>query len=590
MERTRIVSNADIARMLYEYADLLEIEGANTYRVRAYRNASSTVAVMARDLAEMVHQGEDLTEIWGIGETLADKIQEIVETGRLQVLDDLKEKLGPGIATLLQVRGLGPKRVNALYQKLGVTTLDKLEEAAQTGRIRDLRGFGEQTERTILEDIPRVRRESQRVLWIVADGAVRPLVAYLAEDSNVEEVAAAGSYRRGQETVGDLDLVAASDAGGKVIRHLLEYPEVEEVLSEGETRSSLRLRSGLQVDLRVVPRESYGAALQYLTGSKEHGVALRGRAQRRGLKVNEYGVFRDDASGGGASVPDARIAGATEQEVYEALGLHYIPPELRENRGEIDAADMRGGGALPHLVTLDDIRGDLQTHTVASDGQSTLEQMARAAQERGYSYLAVTDHSRHIGVTNGLDPARLAEQAEAIDRLNGRLEGFAVLKGCEVDIRDDGSLALPDDALERLDVVIGAVHSRFELSREAQTERIIRAMDNPHLRILGHPTGRLLGERPPYDMDVPRLIEAARERGVILEINAQPTRLDLDDVYAKAAKEAGVLFAISTDAHHASQLDFMRLGVLQARRGWLEPEDVINTRSLEELRALLRRS
>lgn len=579
MERTRIVSNADIARMLSEYADLLEIEGANTYRVRAYRNASSTVAVMSRDLAELVHQGEDLTEIWGIGEALADKITEIVETGRLQVLDELREKLGPGITTLLKVRSLGPKRVNVLYQKLGISTLDKLEEAAQMGRIRDLRGFGEQTERTILEDIARVRRESQRVLWVIADQAVRPLIAYLREDPNVEEAEVAGSYRRGQETVGDLDLVAASDEGGKVIQHYLQYPQVDEVLSEGETRSSVRLRSGLQVDLRVVPRESYGAALQYLTGSKEHGVALRGRAQRHGLKVNEYGVFRDDE----------RIAGATEEEVYAALGLALIPPELRENRGEIDLADLRAPGGLPKLVTLDDMRGDLQVHTVASDGQSTLEGMVRAAQERGYAYLAITDHSRHISVTNGLDPERLAEQAEEIDRLNAALEGFVVLKGSEVDILEDGSLALPDSALERLDVVIGAVHTHFDLPREAQTERIIRAMDNPHLHILGHPTGRLIGERPPYDVDVPRLIEAARERGVVLEINAQPERLDLDDVYAKAAKEAGALFAISTDAHHAAQLEYMRLGVMQARRGWLEPQDVINTRPVEELRKLLRR-
>ena len=581
MERTRIVSNADIARMLNEYADLLEIEGANTYRVRAYRSASNTIAVMSRDLAEMVHQGEDLTEIWGIGEALAAKIQEIVETGQLRVLAELRDKLGPGIVTLLKVRGLGPKRVNALYQKLGITTLDKLEEAAQTGRIREIRGFGEQTERTILEDIDRVRRESQRVLWVIADQAVRPLVAYLRADPNVEKAAAAGSYRRGQETVGDLDLVAASDAGGKVIRRFLAYPEVEEVLSEGETRSSLRLRSGLQVDLRVVHHESYGAALQYLTGSKEHGVALRGRAQRQGLKVNEYGVFRDDAPEAGA-----QIAGATEESVYAALGLPLIPPELRENRGEIEAA---AEGRLPHLVTLDDICGDLQTHTVASDGKSELEEMARAAQERGYAYVAITDHSRYIGITNGLDPERLAEQGDAIDRLNATLDGFVVLKGSEVDIREDGTLALPDEALERLDLVVGAVHSHLEMPREAQTERIIRAMDNPHLTILAHPTGRLIGERPPYDVDVPRLIEAARERGVILEINAQPQRLDLDDVYAKAGREAGAMMVISTDAHHAAQLDFMRLGVMQARRGWLEPQDVINTRSLKDLRALLRR-
>jgi DNA polymerase (family 10) len=582
MERTRTISNADIARMLYAYADLLEIEGANAYRVRAYRNASSTIAVMPRDVAEMVHQGEDLTEIWGIGEALAEKLQEIVTTGRLQVLDELEHKLGPGIATLLKVRGLGPKRVNILYQQLGITSLDKLEEAAQMGRIRELRGFGEQTERTILEDIERVRRESQRVLWAVADQAVGPLIAYLREDPNVEIVSAAGSYRRGQETVGDLDVVAASDVGGQVIRRYLQYGEVEEVLSEGETRSSVRLRSGLQVDLRVVPRESYGAALQYLTGSKEHGVALRGRAQRQGLKVNEYGVFRGEE----------RIAGETEEGVYEALGLVMIPPELRENRGEIDAADReRHGreGALPHLLTLDAMRGDLQAHTDASDGASTLEEMARAAQERGYAYLAITDHSRHIGVTNGLDPERLARQVEAIDRLNEVLEGIMLLKGSEVDIREDGTLALPDDTLELLDVVIIAVHSHFDLSREAQTERILRAMDNPRAHILGHPTGRVIGERPPYDVDVPRLIEAARERGVILEINAQPQRLDLDDVYAKAAKDAGVLMAVSTDAHHATQLGAMRFGVMQARRGWLEARDVVNTRPLEELRALLRR-
>ena len=579
MERTRTISNADIARMLYAYADLLEIEGANAYRVRAYRNASSTIAVMPRDVAEMVHQGEDLTEIWGIGEALAEKLQEIVTTGRLQVLDELEHKLGPGIATLLKVRGLGPKRVNILYQQLGITSLDKLEEAAQMGRIRELRGFGEQTERTILEDIERVRRESQRVLWAVADQAVGPLIAYLREDPNVEIVSAAGSYRRGQETVGDLDVVAASDVGGQVIRRYLQYGEVEEVLSEGETRSSVRLRSGLQVDLRVVPRESYGAALQYLTGSKEHGVALRGRPTP-GAQVNEYGVFRGEE----------RIAGETEEGVYEALGLVMIPPELRENRGEIDAADReRHGreGALPHLLTLDAMRGYLQAHTDASDGASTLEEMARAAQERGYAYLAITDHSRHIGVTNGLDPERLARQVEAIDRLNEVLEGIMLLKGSEVDIREDGTLALPDDTLELLDVVIIAVHSHFDLSREAQTERILRAMDNPRAHP-GHPRAASSASAT-LRRDVPRLIEAARERGVILEINAQPQRLDLDDVYAKAAKDAGVLMAVSTDAHHATQLGAMRFGVMQARRGWLEARDVVNTRPLEELRALLRR-
>jgi DNA polymerase (family 10) len=571
------VHNAEIAEIFNQIADLLEIEGANQFRVRAYRNAARTIGGLPRSVADMIEEGRDLTELPGIGEDLAGKIGEIVETGSLAQLEEIKRRTPPELADLLKISGLGPKRVQALREGLGIVSREDLEQAARQGKIQQLDGFGEKIEQGILKDIERAKGEEERTLLMVAEQIVEPLVDYLREGGRVENVIVAGSYRRRKETVGDLDILATSEEGAKAIERFVEYEDVEEVVSEGETRSTVVLRSGMQVDLRVVPRESYGAALLYFTGSKSHNIALRNMALEQDLKINEYGVFQGED----------QIAGETEEEIYGIFDLPYIPPELRENRGELEAASK---GQLPQMITLEDLQGDLQSHTKASDGNASLKEMAQAARDRGYEYLAITDHSKYVAVTQGLDAEGLAQQIEEIDRLNERLDGIVLLKGVEVDILEDGSLDLPDDILKELDLTICSIHSKFDLSREKQTERIIRAMDNPYFNILAHPTGRLIGERAPYDVDVERVMEAAQERGCFLEVNAQPDRLDINDVYCKMAKEMGLKVAISTDAHSVNELDYLRFGVGQARRGWLEAEDVLNTRSWKELKKLLKRS
>ena len=571
------VHNAEIAGIFNQIADLLEIEGANQFRVRAYRNAARTIGGLPRSVADLIEEGQDLTELPGIGEDLAGKIEEIVETGSLVQLEEIKRRTPPELADLLKISGLGPKRVQALREELGIVSREDLEQAARQGKVQQLDGFGEKIEQGILQDIERAKGEEERTLLMVAEQIVEPLVDYLREGGRVENVIVAGSYRRRKETVGDLDILATSEESAKAIERFVEYEDVEEVDSKGETRSTVVLRSGMQVDLRVVPQGSYGAALLYFTGSKSHNIALRNMALEQDLKINEYGVFKGED----------QIAGQTEEEIYDICDLPYIPPELRENRGELEAAS---NGQLPQMIALEDLRGDLQSHTKASDGNASLKEIAQAAQDRGYEYFAITDHSKYVAVTQGLDAEGLARQIEEIDRLNGQLEGIVLLKGVEVDILEDGSLDLPDDILKELDLTICSIHSKFDLSREEQTERIIRAMDNPYFNILAHPTGRLIGERAPYDVDMERVMEAAQERGCFLEVNAQPDRLDINDVYCKMAKEMGLKIAISTDAHSVNELDYLRFGVGQARRGWLEAEDVLNTRSWKELRKLLKRS
>jgi DNA polymerase (family 10) len=574
--RTLPVRNSDVEEIFNRVADLLGIEGANAFRVRAYRNAARTIGRLSRGLADMVEAGEDLTELPGVGEDLAGKIEEILETGGLAQLAEIEQRTPPELAELLKVSGLGPKRVKVLREELGITSLDELERAAKAGQIRQLRGFGEKIEASILKDLERVREDAGRTSLAVVEQVAEPLADYLRRIKGIDRVMVAGSYRRRQETVGDLDILATGDDGAEVIERFTQYEDVAEIVSQGETRSTVILRSGLQVDLRVVASESYGAALLYFTGSKAHNIKLRNMALDWGLKTNEYGVFEGQD----------RIAGEREEEIYALFGLPLIPPELREDRGEIEAAQ---GGTLPELVTLDDIRGDLQMHTDSSDGHATLEEMARAVQDLGYEYAAITDHSTYIAVTQGLDAEGLARQIDAIDRLNEKLEDLVLLKGIEVDILEDGSLDLPDDSLKRVDLTVCSIHSKFDLSREEQTERIIRAMDNPYFTILAHPTGRLIGRRAPYDVDMERVMEAALERGCFLEVNAYPERLDLNDVHAKMAKEMGLKLVISTDAHGAGDLAYMRYGVGQARRGWLEAHDVLNTCSLSDLRLLLRR-
>ncbi|MEW6544900.1 MAG: DNA polymerase/3'-5' exonuclease PolX [Nitrospirota bacterium] len=571
------VHNADVAAKLDEVADLLEIEGANRFRVRAYRNAARTLRDLSREVAEMLKEGADLTELPGIGEDLAGKIREIVETGTTPVLEEHRQALPPTLAELLKIPGLGPKRVQALHRHLGIQTLDALRLAAKEGRIRSLPGFGEKTERQILERLAARAGTEARLKLAIATQYAEALVAYLKAAPGVKQVTVAGSYRRARETIGDLDILATASRGSPVMDRFVAYGEVEEVLAHGGTRATVRLACKLQVDLRVVAEESYGAALQYFTGSKAHNIVLRQLAQQRGLKINEYGVFRNDR----------RLAGETEESVYAAVGLPWVPPELRENRGEFEAARE---GRLPKLVELRDLKGDLHAHTKATDGRSSLKEMALAARTRGFEYLAITDHSQRLAMTHGLDQKHLLAQLDEIDRLNGELKGLTLLKGIEVDILEDGRLDLPDEVLGRLDLVIGAVHSHFSLPQEKQTERILRAMDRPHFTILAHPSGRLIQEREPYDVDLPRIIRQARERECFLEVNAHPERLDLTDIACQMAKEEGVLLSINSDAHSVLDFDNLRFGVGQARRGWLEKADVVNTRPLSQLRPLLRKT
>ncbi|MDA8383799.1 MAG: DNA polymerase/3'-5' exonuclease PolX [Betaproteobacteria bacterium] len=568
------VHNADIAAAFEEIADLLEIQGASPFRVRAYRNAARTVGASGHDIRSRLESGEALPKWPGIGADLAAKIHEFATTGKSELLASLRAQLPATVATLLKVPGLGPKRVKMLHEALHVDTLGQLSEAARDGRIRRLPGFGEKSERSIRDAAETAMSSTGRFKLSLAAQYVEALVVYLKKIPGAGQVVVAGSFRRMRETVGDLDVLVTAQDAGRVMAALGDYDEVAAVRSSGPTRSSVVLRNGMQIDLRVVAQDSYGAALHYFTGSKAHNIAVRRLAQARGLKVNEYGVFR------GAE----RIAGATEASVYASVGLPFIPPELREDRGEIEAAR---AGRLPHLIERADLRGDLHAHTVASDGRNSLAEMAQAAWEAGLEYLAITEHSRRLTVAKGLDAAALGAHIERMDRLNEQLDGLTLLKGIEVDILEDGSLDLPDEVLGRLDLVVGAVHSQFSLSPERQTARILRAMNHPYFSILAHPSGRLLGEREAYEVDMPTIIREARRRGCFLELDAQPERLDLNDVYCQMAKAEGVLVSINSDAH--STLDFanLRYGVGQARRGWLEKGDVLNTRSLKALRPLL---
>lgn len=568
------VHNEDIAAVFDELADLLEIEGDNPFRIRAYRNGARSLRELGRDIGALVEAGEDITRLSGIGKNLAAKIHEYLESGHCQALDKLRRQLPADLTELLRLPGLGPKRVHALYHELDIHTREQLERAARDGRIQHLPGFGPKTETRILEALQAHSDSVPRFKLAVAGRYAESLLAYLKAGPGVGAVEIAGSYRRARETVGDLDILVTARNGRAVIEYFVAYDEVDKVVSSGTTRATVLLRSGLQVDLRVVAAVSYGAALYYFTGSRAHNIAVRALARKHGLKINEYGVFKGDK----------RIAGKTEAEVFKAVGLPWIPPELRENRGEIEAAH---AGLLPRLVALEDLRGDLHAHTRASDGHQALADMAEAARQRGLEYLAITDHSKRLTVAHGLDSKRLLAQLEEIDAFNSADRGITLLKGIEVDILEDGSLDFADDILARLDVVIGAVHSRFELSRAKQTRRILRAMDNPCFTLLAHPGGRLIDRRPPYDADMTRIIRHARERGCYLELNAHPERLDLLDTHCQQARDAGVLVSINSDAHSSADFDNLRFGIGQARRGWLEKDNVLNTRPLAALRKLL---
>lgn len=570
------VHNQEIARLFNRYATLLEIDRANAFRVRAYRNAARMIENLPRSIADMVAADEDLSELPGVGKDLAQKLAEIADTGEFSELSKIEKRVPAALADLAEVPSLGPKRVKLLYDALKIKSMSDLAAAVRRGKLHRLHGFGPKLEQTILHAIEAKVTASQRVSIFAAEQIAEPLVAYLKAVPGTGQVIIAGSFRRRRETVGDLDILATAKKGERVIDAFAKYDEVADVQSKGSTRATVKLKSGLQIDLRVVADKSYGAALVYFTGSKPHNIQLRLMGIKRGLKINEYGVFRGDRW----------VAGRTEKDVYAALDLPFVEPELRENTGEIDAAI---AGKLPKLVTLTKIRGDLHTHTKASDGNSSIEDMVRAAAARGYEYIAISDHTKHLGITHGLDARQLTRQMKTIDRLNAKRPGILVLKSAEVDILPDGGLALGDDVLADLDVVIAAIHTKFTLSAQAQTERIIRAMDNPYVNIIAHPSGRVIGAREGYAVDMSRLMKAALERQVHFEVNGQPSRLDLDDSHCRMAKEMGVKVALNTDAHSPETLSYMRYAIGQARRGWLEPRDVLNTRSWPQLQRLLAR-
>lgn len=569
------IHNDDVAGCFETLADLLEIKGENAFRVRAYRNAALTLHNFSENVAQMAAREYDFSRLSGIGPDLSDKIYEIVNTGKLGILEELKKEVPEELRQLLHLTGLGPKRAHILYRELGIRSLAELQEAIDKGKLVRLPGMGKKTAAQIKNSLEMHLSSEKRFLWIEAEPVALDLKRYLEQVPGVTRVALAGSFRRHKETVGDLDMVACCSEKCDIMTAFTSYDDVAQVIEKGPTRSTVILRNMLQVDLRLVKEDCFGAALHSFSGSQAHVVALRKMAQMDNVKVNEYGIFKD-----GIMQPSA-----TEEDIYRFFGMAYVAPELRENRGEIEAALEN---KLPVLVRLEEIKGDLHSHTNRTDGKNTLEEMARAAAERGYEYLAVTDHSKHASIAGGLTEEEVWEQIREIDALNKKLNGLTLLKGIEVDILADGSLDFSDALLKELDVVIASVHYKFNLPEEEQTERVLRALDNPYVTILGHPTGRLLNQRSGYAINLGRVLEKLRETGCFAEINSNPRRLDLDDIYSKKAKSMGIKLAISTDAHSVENLTNMRLGVAQGRRGWLSAEDVLNTRSLDELRPLLR--
>ena len=570
------MENLAIARIFSEIADLLEIKNDNPFKIRAYRSAAETIAHAAEKLSYCTE--EQLRAISGIGKELAAKIREVAETGEIRYHRDLLEQFPPTILDLLHLQGVGPKTVALLYTHAGIRTLDELEAACKDGRLRELKGMGKKKEELILKALADRKLHTGRHLMPDAAEASTLLLEYLRAECPTVDFVAVGSLRRGVDTTGDIDILATG-ADPHVMSTFTIYKLVDRILAQGETKSSVLLWGGIQADLRLVLSESRGAAMQYFTGSKSHNIALRDRAIARGFKLNEYGLFRVQDS--------VAVAGANEDDIYERLGLSAIPPELREARGEIEAAAQR---TLPTLVSLSDIRGDIHTHTTATDGREDIETMALAARDAGFSYLAITDHSKALAMANGLDEHRAVEHARRIREIGDRLDGITLLAGIECDIRPDGSMDLADDCLAELDVVVASVHSAFGQDETQMTERVLRAIANPYVDIVGHPTGRLLLRREPYKLNVPRVVDAAAASGVALEINCQVDRLDLCDTHAKLARDKGVKMVISTDSHSRGGFRLMKWGVMVARRAWLTKEDVLNTQSVADFRASLRRN
>jgi DNA polymerase (family 10) len=579
------MTNRDIATVFEQVADLLEFQGENPFRVRAYRNGARKIAELSEPIAAIAEdESRSLTDLEGIGKDLAAKVETLLATGTLPLLTELLASIPASVLTLSRVPGVGPKKAAKIHAELGVSTLDELRAACEQQRVRALKGFGAKTEEAILKGLAVAESAGVRMRWVDADVIAQQLLDFMREGPGVRQIELAGSYRRGRETVGDLDLLVDADDVAAVMDRFASHAGIADLIGRGDTKMSVRMATGMQVDLRVVPTASFGAALQYFTGSKDHNVTLRGLARQRGLTINEWGVYPigDDGEKSGPS-----IAGATEAEVYAALDLPLFPPEMREAREEFKWA---AGGKLPRLIELGDIRGDLHMHTDATDGQGTLEEMIEAARARGLEYIAITDHSKRVSMAHGLDGDRLRRQWREIDAVRRNYDDIVILKGVECDILEKGGMDLPDDVLAEADWVIGSVHYGQQQPREQITERILGALENPHVDIIAHPTGRLINRRDPYQVDIDAVIVAAAKHGKLLELNANPARLDLDDVHCAMAKRRGVPIVVSTDAHSTEGFAVMRYGVLQARRGGLTAVDVANTRPWTEFKKLIKSS
>jgi DNA polymerase (family 10) len=577
------MENIEIARVLNEFADLLELKVENRFRIRSYRRAAQMIEGLSKPVGQLIEQGNDLTELAGVGESMAEHITEIVKTGTLKALNGLRKEIPAAVSELMEIEGLGPKRTKQLHEQLGVRSINDLAQALDAGKLARLPGFGKKSIEKLRQAIQTFHKRPKRFLLRDAEQLVRPLIEYLHAGGDIDKLEVAGSYRRRMETVGDIDILVASENPESVMQRFQSYPQVARVLAAGTTRGTIVLCSGLQVDLRILPQRSYGAALNYFTGSKAHNIAIRSLGVERGLRISEYGIFRVPKGVKPKDLEKAegeRIGGADEQDVYRILKLDYVPPELREDRGEIQAARDH---QLPELITLEDIRGDFHMHSKRTDGNNTIEEMVRACEQLGYQYCAITDHSQAVRVARGLSAKEIMAQLEEINKLRTKLRDIKLLAGCEVDILADGSLDLPDEILDQLDVVVAAVHSKMAMTQSQMTKRVVKALAHPAVKILAHPTGRLINEREPYAIDIEEVFRAAKEYNVAIELNAQPERLDLNDTHVQRAREIGVKIAINSDAHSVEQLRFMSYGIDQARRGWLEKHNVLNCMSWPQL-------
>ena len=576
------MDNAKISQTITMLADLLEFQGANAFKIRAYRNGARVIKDYPDSINSIIEEDSaSLLSIDGIGKGVAEKCVVLVETGELPQINEILEEIPRSVLDLLRIPGMGPKKAAMLYRELGIASLDQLKEACEAGVVADLKGFGAKTVESILAGIEIADAANKRVYWAKADETAREILNHMQSCDEIRKIELAGSYRRRRETVGDLDILVVSENAEAVMDHFGAYHLVESVIGRGDTKMSVRIEESLQVDLRVVPAESFGAALQYFTGSKDHNVVLRGLAKQKGLKINEYGVFKMDGD------KETYVAGATEEEVYAAMELPVFPPELREARREFDWAAEK---TIPDLIREQDLVGDLHMHTTATDGKATLEEMVEAAQARGLSYIAITDHSQRVSMAHGLDADRLLAQWKEVDALNEKLDGsFRILKGIECDILESGGMDLPDEVLSQGDWIIASVHYGQRQSREQITDRIVGALENPHVHIIAHPTGRLINRREAYEVDMEAVMQAAVENGKLLELNANPARLDLHDVHLAAARKYQIPIVISSDAHSVDGLDVLKYGVLQARRGGLTADDVANTKSWDAIESILGR-